>query len=158
MKWSEEEEKALLRLIEKTGNVRGACQIHAKKYNRKANSVQSHVKYNMKKGKFPEDLGRRSLKWSKKEIKALLNLVKKHPHNFKEAYRIHAENTGRTQGAVKTFFSEYRKNEDAKACMMIIGGSKVVSPNRKNVYSKTGGEVKTLKASKWWRILAILFE
>lgn len=158
MKWSEKEDKALLRLIEKTGNVRGACQIYAEKYNRKADSVHSHAKYNMKKGKFPKDLGQRRKKWSKKEIKALLTLIKKHPHNFKEAYRIHAENTGRTLGAVKIFFSKYRKNEDAKVCMMTIGGSKVVSPNRKNVYSRTGGEVKTLKASKWWRILAILFE
>lgn len=157
MKWSEEEDRALLRLIQKTGNIRRACQIHAKKHNRVAGSVRAHVKYNIKKGKFPQDLSRQKRKWSKEEIKALLNLVKKHPHNFNEAYRIHAENTGRTLVAVQTFFLEYRKKEDAKVCMMTIGGSKMISPNRKNIYSKTGGEVKTIKASKWRKILAILF-
>ena len=158
MKWSEKEDNALLCLIQKTGNIRRACQIHAKKYNRIASSVRAHVKYNIKKGKFPQGLSKQNKRWSKEEIKTLLSLIKKHPHNFTEAYRIHAENTGRTLAAVQTFFAEYRKRENAKVCMMTIGGSKMISPNRKNIYSKTGGEVKTIKASKWRKILAILFK
>ena len=94
----------------------------------------------------------------KKETAALLKLIEAHPNNFEDAYRIHAENYDRTVEAVKKYFYKYRKQEDAKICMLVVGKSKRNSPNRKNIHEKTHGETVKVKQSKWRRILDILFE
>ena len=39
---------------------------------------------------------------------------------------------------------------------MTIGGKKKASPNRKNIYSGTGGEVTPMRRPWWKRILEML--
>lgn len=96
-------------------------------------------------------------KWTTKEKNDLLNLISKHPENFSEAYRIHAEKYNRKKKDVEFFFQRYRKKEGAKVCTVLIGKNRKCSPNRKNIYSKTGGYVKPLKQTIWKQIINLLF-
>lgn len=158
MRWSDKEKKELMRLLEKTGSITETSKIFAAKHGKKEGTVRSFIKYHRKRGNITVKLNRKYKYWTKNEIKTLLNLIQKYPHNFSEACRIHAKNTDRNWRAVQNFFERYREKEDAKVCMMTLGALKTVSPNRKNIHSRTKGEVTPIKISKWKRILAILFE
>ena len=156
IKWTEEEQTALLDLIKQhPENLREAFRIHSENTGRSEHTIlQYFFKYRKKNG---FDIG--SLKkWTKKEEAALLKLIEAHPNNFEDAYRIHAENYNRTTEAVRDYFYRYRKQEDAKVCMIVVGKNKRNSPNRKNINANTHGETVKVKQSKWRRILDILFE
>ena len=156
IKWTEEEIAALIKLIEEhPENLQEAFRIHSENTGRSVGTIANYfVSYRKK-----HNLDMITLKkWTKGETDALLKLIGAHPNNFAEAYRIHAENYGRTTEAVRKYFCKYRKQEDAKVCMLVVGKSKRNSPNRKNIHEKTYGETVKVKQSKWRRILDILFE
>ena len=158
-KWSKEEEEALLRLT-KSHSVSEAITIHARAFERNAHSVNTHYYRYMVKN-IPEeerrDIQPRKKPYSENELKDLLELVSAHPHNMREAFRIHANNTGRNAKNVENFFGKYRRKQEAKVCMATIGGKKHSSPNRKNIYSGTGGCSSRMPKSLWRRILNVLF-
>ena len=156
IKWTEEERAALIKLIEEhSGDLKEAFRIHSENTGRSKGTIEQYFLNYRKKNGF--DIG--SLKkWTKKEEAALLKLIEAHPNNFEYAYRIHSENYDRTAEAVKKHFYEYRKQEDAKVCMIVVGKNKRNSPNRKNINANTHGETVKVKQSKWRRILDILFE
>lgn len=96
-------------------------------------------------------------RWSTSETKDLVKLVEEHPHNFMEAFRIHAENTGRSVNAVRFYFSAYRRKAGAQVCMATVS-KKAMGINRKNISRKSRMEPTPVRESKWKRILKILFE
>lgn len=158
-KWSKEEEDSLLDLI-KSHSISEAITIHAREFGRNAHSVNTHYYRSMMKN-IPEE-ERRNLPLGKKpysesELKDLLELVSAYPHNMREAFRIHANNTGRNAKNVENFFGRYRRKQEAKVCMATIGGKKHSSPNRKNIYPGTGGCSSRMPKSLWRRILNVLF-
>lgn len=156
IKWTEEERAALIKLIEEhPENIKEAFRIHSENTGRSEHTISQYFFIYRKKNGFDTVPTR---KWAKEETAALLKLIEAHPNNFEEAYRIHAENYGRTAEAVRKYFHKYRKQEDAKVCMLVVGKSKRNSPNRKNIYDKTHGETVKTKQSKWRRILDIIFE
>lgn len=156
IRWTEEERAALIKLIEEhPENLREAFRIHSENTGRSVETVANYFLLYRKKHNLDTIT---SKKWTKRETAALLKLIEAHPNNFEDAYRIHAENYGRTIEAVRKYFCKYRKQEDAKVCMIVVGKSKRNSPNRKNIYAKTHGETVKVKQSKWRRILDIIFE
>lgn len=158
--WTEEEKNALFELI-REHPLSEAYRIHAENTGRNKANISKWFEHNRRIGKIPQSIidltTYNYVKWSEEEIKDLLQLIAEHPNNFKEAYRIHSANTGRTVGCVAHYFQRYRKKEEAKVCMVTIGRKKHVSPNRKNIYPGTGGTVKPIRKSKWKKILEILF-
>lgn len=154
--WTEEEIRSLLSLVEEhPDNLMEAFRIHAINTGRQARSIAAYFRLYRKKHNLPVYEYK---KWTKAEQKDLLNLLEEHPNNFAEAFRLHAEKTGRSTVSVENFFHRYRRKEDARVCMITIGAKKRSSPNRKNIYERTGGNISITKKSKWRRILDILFE
>ena len=160
-KWTEEENQAFFSLL-RNKNLISAIREHSRNTGRTVQSILNHFYLKRRRNEIPSDILNSILnlkdKWEESETKALLKLIKEHPNNFEEAYRIHAENTGRTAGAVRYYFHTIRKNPDAPVCMMSIGERKRVSANRKNIYPGTGGTVEPIRKSKWRRILEIIFK
>ena len=156
IKWTSEEHQALLHLIkEHPDNLTEAFRIHSENTGRAVKSIAQYFRIYRHHNDLPVADSKR---WTVKEKNTLLKLIEQHPENFREAFRIHAENTGRSIDSIKKVFYRYRNQEDAKVCMLVLGKNKKVSPNRKNIHVKTGGETSTLKVSKWRRILNIIFE
>lgn len=156
IKWTEEEQTALLDLIRQhPENLREAFRIHSENTGRSIQTIANYFFLYRKKNGFDIELKK---KWTKKEEAALLKLIEAHPNNFEDAYRIHAENYDRTAEAVRDYFCRYRRQEDAKVCMLVMGKHRRNSPNRKNIHDKTHGETVKTKQSKWRRILDIIFE
>lgn len=159
-RWKEEEIQSFLALLENHSLIE-AMNFHATNTGRTYASVKNWY-YKYKKNKnIPQSIidntPKRKNFWTNEETVDLLQLVAEHPSNFSEAFRLHAENTGRSVVAIKQYFSDYRRQETANTCMVTIGGKAVASPNRKNIYNGTGGTVSSVKQSKWKRILNILF-
>lgn len=161
VKWTEEEKQELFALL-REHHLNEAARIHAANRNRTFRGVIGYFKYLRQEGEIPQEvldnIPTFYTPWSKKEVKDLLKLIETYPYNFKEAYRIHAENTGRTVESVSSFFADYRNKKDAKVCMVTVGKRRKASANRKNIHTGTGGYTTPIKASKWKRILEILFE
>lgn len=161
VKWTEEEKQAFFSLLEEHYLLE-ACRIHAANTDRTLVCVLTWFKRNKRKGKIPQEvldnIPFNCKPWTEEEINALLKLVEQHPNNFREAFRIHAEKTGRDVRTVENYFGQYRKKEEAKTCMITIGRRKMASPNRKNIYARTGGHTTSIKVSKWKRIWAIICE
>ena len=161
--WTDEEKQSLFELLSTTC-LTEAIRVHAINTGRSVVAVRNWYKYNKKKGKIPQSVldavainNEETERWSQDELNTLLKLIEENPNNFSEAYRIHADNTGRTVAAVKSKFQEYRTQEDAKVCMITIGKKKRSSPNRKNIYPGTKGNITTVKKSVWKRIISAIF-
>ena len=158
--WSEKEKQELYKVIAKYP-LSEAFKLHAQKNNRKVRNVENWFCVSRRRGKIPKEVLNSIVyqrkPWSKEEEKHLLKLIGLYPHNFREAYRIHSAKYDRSVEAVKTYFFKYRKNKKAKVCALTLGNRKAIY-NRKNIHSKTGGTVMPVKASKWKRILSIIFE
>ena len=159
--WTEEERQAFFNLL-RNSSPKDAIERHSINTGRSTCSIRSYFYKERANNTIPNDVLESILKlkdkWTNSETKALLKLIEEHPNNFREAYRIHAENTGRTVISVRDHFYAFRKAPDAHVCMMTIGERKRLSANRKNIYSGTGGNVEPVRKSKWRRILEIIFE
>lgn len=158
-KWTEEEKQSFFNLI-KEHPITVAIELHANNTNRNIHSTRNWYYRNLQSGKLPQEvLDSASTRntWTNTEIADLCQLVSEYPHNLTEAFRICSRNTGRTPQAIQTFFTRYRRKEEAKVCMATVGGKKSVSPNRKNIFQGTGGTIGPTKQSKWKRIIKILF-
>lgn len=159
-KWTEEENQAFFSLL-RNKNLISAVRQHSRNTGRTVQSILNHFYLKRRRNEIPSDILNSILnlkdKWEDSEAKALLKLIEEHPNNFEEAYRIHAENTGRTVRAVRRKFHTIRKDPDAHVCMMTIGERKMLSANRKNIYPGTGGNVEPMRKSIWKRIINIIF-
>ena len=160
-KWTKEEEQALAELV-KSNCKTEAFRIYAGVSGRKAQAIAAYYYSHMlKNGYFseeePEATPHKYRYYSDEELKDLLELVSTHPHNLREAFRIHASNTGRNVKSVENYFERYRKKQEAKVCMVNVGGKKHISPNRKNIYPGTGGTIHKTKKPLWKRLLKALF-
>lgn len=159
IKWSEEEKQSFFKLLS-SHFLSDAIKIHADNTGRTAESIRCWYYKAIEKEGIPQSVlsSITTKKWSNEEIKSLCQLIAEHPNNFMEAYRLHSEATGRTLSSINTFFGRYRRKQEAKVCMVAIGGKKKNSPNRKNIYAKTGGTVEPMKVSIWKKILKLLFK
>lgn len=157
-RWTEEEKQNFFQLL-KERYLNEAITLHANKTGRKPKYVRHWYNHNKELGKIPQEVidSVVTCEWPETEIKELCQSIAEHPHNFMDAYRIHANAYGRTVKAVSTFFERYRRKEEAKICMVTIGKKRRASFNRKNIYPGTGGTVTPVKQSKWKQILKILF-
>lgn len=159
VKWTEEELQTFYDLL-KDHCVIDAARIHAENTGRSLSTILSMFYKKKHKNSIPRNILNNipisTIYWAPKEEKELLSLVEKYPHCLKEAFRIHASNTGRSVKAVQEYFHRIRKLEDTKVCMVTIGG-KAKSFNRKNVYPGTGGTIEPVKKSIWKKILSLLF-
>ena len=97
-------------------------------------------------------------RWTEEEQQTLFKAVEDNPQNFTEAFRQVSAITGRSIDACKQHYGKCRKNGTSPVCMMTIGKSRRLSPNRKNIFNATGGVTEPIRQSKWRRIFAILFE
>jgi len=159
VKWTEEELQTFYDLL-KDHCVKDAAKIHAENTGREVIAILSMFYRKKSNGSIPKNILDNSstiIHWTHKEEKELLNLVEKYPHCLKEAFRIHASNTGRGIKAVQEHFYRLRRLEDTKVCMATIGGRTKCSPNRKNIYPGTGGTIEPVKKSIWKKILSLLF-
>lgn len=158
--WKQEEKQEFFNLL-KEHYLSEAARKFSESSGKNMNTIISWFRVNKKKGRIPKDVldAMHSNKeiWSPSEEKELFKLVGRHPENFNDAFRIHADNTGRNMKAVALHFARCRKKDEAQVCMLTLGKGKQCS-NRKNIYSRTGGRMKPLKVSKWKRILQIIFE
>lgn len=158
--WKQEEKQEFFNLL-KEHYLSEAARRFSKSSGRSVHTIIIWFYYNKKKGRIPEDvlnaLHKNKEPWSPSEEKELFKLVGRHPGNFNDAFRIHADNTGRNTKAVALHFIRCRKKEGAQVCMLTLGKGRQC-PNRKNIHSKTGGRMKPFKVSKWKRILQIIFE
>lgn len=160
-KWTEEEKQAFFSLL-RENYLLEACRIHATNASRTVAGVLQWFKVNKRKGKIPQEvldnMPFNCKPWTEEETNALLKLVEQYPNNFREAFRVHSERTGRNVLVIENYFGRYRRKEEAKTCMITIGRRKIASPNRKNIYAGTGGHTTPIKVSKWKRIWAIICE
>ena len=158
--WNEEERQAFFNLL-RNSSFKDAIKRHSINTGRTTGSIYNHFYTERKNNTIPNDvlegIPNFKHKWTDSETKTLLELIKEHPNNFEQAFRIHAENTGRTTISVAHHFHAIRKDPGSHVCMMTIGERKRLSANSKNIYPGTGGNVEPIRKSIWRRIINIIF-